>query len=221
MTALSPKIYAQASEAAKLLKQAERKIRVLRTLKWAPEIEADFLAGGGEVLPKPSYPKFDGAETRDALAKIKPLVSGEHPVLQWLSRTVTTLEHANNMLESIGTPDFYRHSKRLYGTPNDTMLDGKTRNIDLAKHLDTTLSGLSFEQLVLGGTDEHFGAEEFAKRLPGFLMAMHPRSNWLRICPPRCWLVRAASVCVQMPALRLWTCASFCTMKPSSIPPLP
>jgi len=169
MAALSPKIYEQASTAAKLLKQAERKIRILLTLNWAPEIEAGFLASGCAVLPEPVYPKFDGADTRATLAKIKPLAAGEHPVLQWLSRTVNKLEHGANMLDAVGTPDFYRHSKRLYGTPTDTMLDGITTNIDLAKHLDITLSGLSFEQLVLGGVDENFGAEEFSKRLSGKL----------------------------------------------------
>ncbi len=169
MSGLSPKIYEQASRAAKLLKQAERKIRILRTLNWEPEIEAAFLASGCAGLPKPEYPKFDGEKTRAELAKIKPLVAGEHPVLQWLSRTANKLEHGANMLEAVGTPEFYSHSKRLYGTPTDTMLDRKTRNVDLAKHLDGTLSGLSFEQLVLGGADEDFGAEEFTKRLSGKL----------------------------------------------------
>ncbi len=165
MTALSPKIYAQASAAAKLLKQAERKIRVLRTLNWEPEIERKFLASGCEILPAPDYPKFDGAEVRTALAQVKSMVAGEHPVLEWLSRTGDKLELAVGMLEAVGTPGFYAHSKKLYGTPTDTMLDRKTRNINLARHLDTTLSGLSFEQLVLDGEDEVFGAEEFASRL--------------------------------------------------------
>ncbi|PHS39241.1 MAG: hypothetical protein COA91_06200 [Robiginitomaculum sp.] len=116
MTALSPKIYAQASKAAKLLKRVERKIRILRTLNWPPEIGEKFLAGGGEILPAPSYPKFDGAETFAALNSIKPLVGGEHPVLQWLNRTLNTLEHAANMLETLGTADFYICSKR-WGCP--------------------------------------------------------------------------------------------------------
>ncbi|MBL4854774.1 MAG: DUF1704 domain-containing protein [Robiginitomaculum sp.] len=165
MTALSPKIYEQASAAAKLLKRAERKIRVLRTLNWDPEIERQFFKDGSKVLPVPTYPKFDGEEVRAALADIKSVLAGEHPVLQWLNRTANKLEHAANMLDAVGTPDFYSHSKQLYGTPTDTMLDRKTRNIDLAKHLDGTLSGLSLEQLVLGGEDEHFGAEEFSERL--------------------------------------------------------
>lgn len=165
MTTLSPKIYAQASEAAKLLKQAERKIRILRTVAWAPEIGDAFLAGGCETLPQVSYPEFDGTEIRAVLSKVDVLTKGEHPVLQWLARVSSKLALASAMLSGMGTPIFYKYSKRVYGTPTDTMLDGHTRNIDLAQHMDDALSGLSFEQLVLGGADVDFSAESFAEKL--------------------------------------------------------
>ncbi len=165
MALLSPKIYAQASEAAKLLKQAERKIRILRTLAWAPEIGDAFLAGGCATLPQVTYPEFDGTEIRTLLSRVDALTKGEHPVLQWLARVSKKLALASAMLEGMGTPAFYTYSKQIYGTPTDTMLDGHTRNIDLAQHMDAALSGLSFEQLVLGGEEADFGAEEFAKQL--------------------------------------------------------
>ena len=165
MTTLSPKTYKQASEAAKLLKQAERKIRILRTVVWAPEVGEAFLAGGCESLPQVSYPKFDGADIRGILSKVDALTKGEHPVLQWLARVSDKLALATSMLEGMGAPSFYEYSKRLYGTPTDTMLDGHTRNIDLAQHMDEALSGLSFEQLVLGGVEEDFGADIFAAKL--------------------------------------------------------
>ncbi|MCF6221756.1 MAG: flavohemoglobin expression-modulating QEGLA motif protein [Robiginitomaculum sp.] len=165
MASLSPKIYKQARAAAKLLKQAERKIRILRTVAWAPEIGEGFLASGCQALPQVDYAKFDGAEIRDALSKVENLTKGEHPVLQWLARISDKLTLASAMLEGMGTPAFYTYSKQIYGTPTDTMLDGHTRNIDLAQHLDDALSGLHFDQLVLGGVEESFNAKEFALRL--------------------------------------------------------
>ena len=165
MPALSPKIYQQASAAAKLLKQAERKIRILRTVAWAPEIGDQFLANGCEVLPDVSYPQFDGAPIREVLAKAARLSTGAHPVLKWLNRTAHKLELATHMLDGMGTPGFYKYSTQIYGTPANTMLDGKTRNIDLAEHMDDALSGLSFEQLVLGGADIEFDAQIFSEKL--------------------------------------------------------
>lgn len=169
MTALSLKIYGQATEAAQLLKQAERKIRILRTVVWPPKIGEAFLACGCQTLPQVTYPEFDGTDIRAVLTKVDVLTKGAHPVLQWLARVSDKLALASSMLEGMGTPAFYKYSKRIYGTPADTMLDGHTRTIDLAHHMDNALSGLSFEQLVLGGDDEDFGAEEFAKRLAGKL----------------------------------------------------
>jgi len=165
VVSLSPKIYAQASEAAKLLKQAERKIRILRTVAWAPEIGDAFLAGGCAALPQVTYPEFDGTDIRAVLSKANNLTKGEHPVLQWLARVSEKLALASAMLETVGTPAFYTYSKQIYGTPTDTMLDGHTRNVDLAQHMDAALSGLSFEQLVLGGVEEDFGADVFAEKL--------------------------------------------------------
>ena len=121
MTTLSPKIYAQASEAAKLLKQVERKIRILRTVAWEPEIGDTFLAGGCEVLPEVTYPEFDGVDIRAVLSKVDALTKGEHPVLQWLARVSDKLGLASAMLSGMGTPRVLhifqadlRHADRYY-----------------------------------------------------------------------------------------------------------
>ena len=41
-----------------LLYQACKPIRILRTLYWAPEVKASFLAGGCRELPQVAYPGF-------------------------------------------------------------------------------------------------------------------------------------------------------------------
>ena len=165
MSRLSDKIYGKATKAAGLLRAAEKQVRVLRAVRWDPAIGEAFLASGGEALPKVEYPAYDPSEAFANIIAARQLLAGEYEVLAWLRRTADKLELAANMLAGVGTPAFYTYSTQIYGTPDKLLLDGKTKTINLARHLDGALSGLSFDKLVLGGTDETFGAEEFARRL--------------------------------------------------------
>jgi hypothetical protein len=61
------------------------------------------------------------------------------------------------------------HSTALYGKPTDFMLDKTTRVLDLAKHMDGTLDGMDFDQLVVEGFEEELDAESFAEALEGKL----------------------------------------------------
>ncbi|MEE9273126.1 MAG: flavohemoglobin expression-modulating QEGLA motif protein [Robiginitomaculum sp.] len=165
MSKLSNALYNDARMAASHLHDAQKSLRVLKALSWGPEVGAAFLAGGGAEMPNVHYPQFDGAQARAHIKAARGLVNGEHPVQKWLQRTADKLELAAAMLGSVGTADFYTHSKTLYGTPEQYLLDKTNQTIDLARHLDKVLAGLSSDNLILGGSHEIFGAGEFAKRL--------------------------------------------------------
>ena len=162
---LSPKSYARAVEAAALIRAAEKPIRILRSLSWAPEIGQDFVKSGASKLPVVSYPKFDGSESRENIKKARNIGQGDHPVFEWLMRIADKLEIAGAMLENTGTATFYTHSERLYGTPDALLLDRKTKTINLARHMDATLSDLDFDKLVLGGDETQLTAWEFSEML--------------------------------------------------------
>jgi len=79
------------------------------------------------------------------------------------------LEIAAAMLENTGSAEFYKHSERLYGTPNALLLDKKTKTINLARHMDDTLADLDFDKLVLDGEENELNAREFSEMLGGKL----------------------------------------------------
>ena len=162
---LNSKSYAKAVETAAYIRAAEKPIRILRSLSWDPEIGASFVKSGATQLPSVEYPVFDGAQSREFIAKARAIGQGEHPVFEWLMRVADKLEIAAAMLENTGNPAFYAHSARLYGTPDAFLLDKKTKTINLARHMDATLANLDFDKLVLGGEDVELSAQEFGALL--------------------------------------------------------
>ncbi|NNC36520.1 MAG: DUF1704 domain-containing protein [Hyphomonadaceae bacterium] len=173
---LSPKSYANAVEAAALIRKAEKPIRILRSLSWDPGIGQEFVKSGASKLPDVEYPKFDGSKSRRYLEKARVIGQGDHPVFAWLMRVADKLELAGAMLEHTGTPEFYAHSKKLYGTPDALLLDKKTKTINLARHMDATLADLDFDKLVLGGEEVELSACEFSEML-GDKLAKHFNGN--------------------------------------------
>lgn len=120
------------------LRQAEEPIRILRTIAWPAAVRERFLAAGGGSMPEVTYqpPQIDGT-LRGIDQLRRELEAG--PVDAWLGRQCDAIEHSARMLSAVGTPAFFEHSKRLYGTPSDPSVDPGTRVLDLARHLETLL----------------------------------------------------------------------------------
>ena len=163
MDVLTNKQLAAAKTAAKALSTAAGKMRVLSSLNWDPAMREAFLTRG--VLPKPDYPSVDTSAARVAITAARQKIDGDHVVMQWLGRTSSDLESTANLMDARGTPDFYEHSVSLYGCPTKLMLDRKTKVLDLAKHMDATLDGMDFDQLVVEGFEEELDADGFAAAL--------------------------------------------------------
>lgn len=163
MTALTEPQLAAAQSAASALDVAAGKLRVLSSLSWDRDMRAPFLKHG--KLPTPDYPSVDTSAAREAIASARQQIDGEHVVMGWLSRTATALESTANLIDTRGTPAFFTHSTVLYGQPTQLMLDRKTRVLDLARHMDATLEGIDFDQLVVDGFEEELDADAFAEEL--------------------------------------------------------
>jgi len=163
MTVMTEKEFTAAKEAAKALDKAAGMMRVLTSLKWDREMRDRFLKNG--TLPTPSYAKIETKTARNAIAHARNVIYGDHVVMQWLGRLCTTLESTADLIDTRGTRDFFSHSTALYGQPTQLMLDRKTRVFDLAKHMDGTLDGINFDQLVVKGFETDLNAVEFADSL--------------------------------------------------------
>ena len=163
MDVLTDKQFDSAKNAAQALSKAAGKMRILSSLSWDGAMRDAFLKRG--VMPNPEYPDVDTSTARDAIALARKHIDGEHVVMQWLGRTSSDLETTANLMDARGTPGFFDYSTALYGRPTRLMLDRKTKVLDLARHMDATLDGMDFDQLVVEGFEEILDAEGFAAAL--------------------------------------------------------
>jgi uncharacterized protein (TIGR02421 family) len=128
------------SSAAKLLRAAEQPVRVLRSIAWPASAEAEFFAAGAQRPPQVEYQPLDPALARQYLADARTLLTEDTPVDDWLRRTAQDIEYGALMLAGLGTPEFYRYSKLIYGAPADPLADGKATSLGIAQSFDGILS---------------------------------------------------------------------------------
>lgn len=135
------------SQAAHLLRKAERGVRVLRSIAWPPEVAARFFESGARELPEVEYAVPDPQPVLDDVEAARALIDGSSPVHRWLRKVADSIATGSRMLAAIGTPDFHRLSCQLYGAPTHKLTDGIRCPLDLARHLDQTLDHFSDHDL--------------------------------------------------------------------------
>ena len=167
MTPLSDKYFESAKAAASALNDAAKGMRVLTSLKWDRAMREPFLKHG--TLPTPEYAPIDTSKPREAIGFARKQIDGDHSVMARLERLCGQLESTASMIDTRGTSAFLDHSAALYHRPTSLTLDKKTRVLDLATHMDATLDGIDFDQLVVHGFEEQLDAESFAEALRGKL----------------------------------------------------
>jgi uncharacterized protein (TIGR02421 family) len=160
----------QLTEAARLLRHAARRIRVLRNLAWSPAVTEQFFAQGAKELPRVKYRLFDPTASIEAVHQARRLLGKASLPEQWLRRHAADIETSAYMLASVGTVDFYRHGRDLYGAPSDPVLDGTTTSLALANRLDRILARVDPEGL--GPPAEPLDAQALARRLNDATHAM-------------------------------------------------
>ena len=163
MNPLSTAHFAKAKKAGQALNAAAKSMRVLSSVEWSASCRTRFLEKG--KLPAPRYAKVDTSKTRDYIAAARAQIEGDHVVFEWLGRLADTLEATVNLIETRGTKEFFEHSVTLYGQPTQLMLDKKTRVLDLARHMDSSLADLDFSKLVMEGAEHQLTSQEFADEL--------------------------------------------------------
>jgi uncharacterized protein (TIGR02421 family) len=148
--------------AVALLRDAERPVRILRGVAWAPSVRAGFFAAGGRELPAVTYAGFDAAPTLERTAAARDMATGTSDVDAWLRRQADAIDAGARMLAAVGTPDFYRRSAEIYGSPTSPLADQVSSSLDLARALDRTIEGLRGVDL---GPETQSTADEVAARV--------------------------------------------------------
>jgi uncharacterized protein (TIGR02421 family) len=142
MSPIAPAARAAIERATPLLARVVRETRLLDSIAWPRGVEEAFVAAGGEALPKPTY-RIDRARAEANVRDLEDLVAGfdaGEPVSAWLARVAASYRDGARLLLAVGTPEFHRLSREIYGGPSSPF-DHDTSNLDLANHLQARLAG--------------------------------------------------------------------------------
>lgn len=116
---------------------AVRGIKLLSAVSWPARIQQEFLADwhrGNARLPEVHYARHDGSGIRAELDAIAASADPQHPLGDYLHRTVESYRIATRLLDVLGTHEVTEHSIRLFGKPGDRLPGGDLSNTDAALH---------------------------------------------------------------------------------------
>ena len=116
------------------LDEAASNVNILRNIAWPTSVENEFFKNKGQKLPVIEYAPYDANPVFDAIKKARSFLGGNDIIDGWANRIANKLESSALLLQSRGTQDFFRHSKNMWGCPNDILPDGENSSLDLAQH---------------------------------------------------------------------------------------
>ncbi len=174
--------------AATILHDVAKPMRVLSALVWPAELRDEFLAGGAQRLPQPTYAPVDPTPTLDGVAAARALLQPGHVVDDWLGREADAIESAARMLSARGRPEFFEHSRALYGVPDQPLRFDPATPLELARRVHSALSELHDAALIApvvrSQTGEHVAAyietqvqEHFGDAAPEVLLVDELSAN--------------------------------------------
>jgi uncharacterized protein (TIGR02421 family) len=135
-------------DAARILHDIAKPMRVLSALAWPGEIRETFLDGGAQRLPEPSYVPVDPTPVLDGVAAARRLLRPGNVVDDWLDREATAIESTALMLSSVSTPAFHAYSRRLYSVPTQPLRFDPATPLELAEQVHRSLADLTEAALV-------------------------------------------------------------------------
>ena len=117
--------------------EAVKPIRLMTDVSWPAVVRDRFLDQwhrGQAELPHVDYPKRDFSAVHAELQSIHDAADGQHPLGEYIRRTVVSYQVAADLLQSLGRPDMFWHSMRLFGRPGDRLPGSELSNLDAANH---------------------------------------------------------------------------------------
>ena len=141
-------------QAAHILHDVAKPMRVLSALAWPAELREEFLTGGADKLPEPTYDMIDPTTVLDGVAAARRLLRPGNVVDEWLDREATSIESTALMLSSLGTPAFHAYSRKLYGVPSQPLRFDPATPLELAEKVQSSLADLQAAALGAPG-DPH------------------------------------------------------------------
>jgi uncharacterized protein (TIGR02421 family) len=121
----------------KALGVAGAKTNLLDDIAWGRDVEERFFAAKCQKLPDPAY-EVDRQALDDESARLEGLavgIEGEEPIAVWLRAALRSAVDRNRMLGAVGTKEFGRLSREIFGGAKTTFYGLPFTNVDLADHL--------------------------------------------------------------------------------------
>lgn len=140
---------------AKLLYEASRSIRILRSIDWPPEVKDAFFAKDAKELPKVSYRPFDPMPAIEAVREARRSIVAVTMIDQWLDRHTDALERSARMLASVGTSAFFEYSRQIYGEPTAPHRILPLTSLQLAEHVRDTIEQLAHIEMEIAPPEYH------------------------------------------------------------------
>lgn len=128
--------------AARILHDVAKPMRVLAALSWPGEVREQFLTGGAQHLPQPTYEPLDPTTALDGVAAARRLLRPGHVIDDWLDRQASAIEATAFMLSAVGSSAFHAHSRSLYGVPKQPLRFDPATPLELAELIHRSLADL-------------------------------------------------------------------------------
>ena len=129
-----------------LLYKASRSIRILSHISWPNSVRDKFFASGARELPDVAYAPYDASEPLQIIAKARRQIQSS-VIDDWLARQAGAIENSARLLSACGTPEYYRISCELYGTPMDRLPDQANTSFALASRFDKQIETFAHVEL--------------------------------------------------------------------------
>ena len=153
------KLFSTVEELSKALVEAQRPIQILDAIKWKDDIFESFKKSKYKELPKVDKKYYENIplkfNAKDKIEEFKLIrknveskLGKDEPIAKILIRNCKQYEDVVRMLNSRATHDFYKYSKKLFGSANDLLRDNKTSLIEAGLMLNEIL--ISIENSDLG-----------------------------------------------------------------------
>lgn len=176
--------------AARILRDAQKKLPVLKMIAWSPEVRSRFFARGARELPNPKYQEFDPRQALGLAKEARGLCRGDAAIERWLQRSASVVEDTAVMISKAGTAAFSRRAQKLYGSPSDCLPGTRVTPVDLARRL--TRSQKLVSRNMPAPPDPHLSAQEVAKQVRAAVKA-HFGAQAPEVCVVEGLAARAAA----------------------------
>jgi uncharacterized protein (TIGR02421 family) len=161
---------------------------LLDDIAWSRDVEERFFAARCDKLPDPTYVPADRAALDEQNAHFEGLaksIVGDEPIPTFLRNAVRSAVDRNRMIAAVGTKEFGRLSREIFGGARTRFYGLPVRNVDLADHLLSRLAVQGWDE-AKDRAPKKLDAAGLAADLEARIAAHRPKIDVAVVLDERC-----------------------------------